>query len=74
LIGWKAIRKVTDDISEDTLRRWTKEEGFPLVFIGRTPFTTEDSIRRWIEAKIQQGMTETRVKRFVKQNIAANEG
>jgi hypothetical protein len=52
LVGWKSICKAVDSVCEDTLRKWIKEEGFPVTMLARTPVTTNNAIEMWIEQKI----------------------
>jgi hypothetical protein len=59
LIGWKSICSVADNACEDTLRRWTKENGFPVIMIGKTPVSSERAIEMWVE-RMMKGTLSTK--------------
>ena len=52
--GWYAISSLAGGVSPNTLRRWMKEEGFPVTFIGRIPTTTERLVTEWIEKRVKK--------------------
>lgn len=54
LVGWESIRGAMDNVSKDTLRRWARDEGFPLGFIGQTPVTTEALLKDWVENVVRR--------------------
>ncbi len=51
LTTWKVITKYTG-FSRNTIKRLTKDEGFPIAFVAGRPTTTKSQIEIWISKKI----------------------
>ena len=52
--GWNAISGLVGGVSPNTLRRWMKEEGFPVTFVGRIPVVSERLVTEWLEKRVKK--------------------
>lgn len=53
ITGWKEICKAMK-LSKNTLKRLQKKEGFPIIYLGSKPATTQHLIDEWVLKKISQ--------------------
>ncbi len=58
LSTWKVITEKVG-LSENTIRKLIRDEGFPVQFLGRTPVTTMDQVISWLDRRLAQQKAKT---------------
>ena len=54
LRGWKDISLAAGGMSEGSMRRLMRNEGFPVTIIAGRPMSTTEAISEWVEKRCQE--------------------